>query len=124
VENNALSGGAEKFLSFLKTELIPYIDKTYPTNGTNSLYGHSYGGLFSMYAFLAEPELFECCFATDPSFWWNNDYVIKLASERLESMKAEQHQRRTDHKYPDKNVNNYNIITIKMYICIEKHKYI
>jgi predicted alpha/beta superfamily hydrolase len=91
VGDNAISGGADKFLSFLKTELIPYIDKTYPTNGTNSLYGHSYGGLFSMYAFLAEPELFDCCFATDPSFWWNNDFAIKLAAEKLGSMKAERH---------------------------------
>jgi predicted alpha/beta superfamily hydrolase len=36
----AISGGAGNFLSFFKNELIPYIDKTYPTNGTNSLYGH------------------------------------------------------------------------------------
>lgn len=91
VDNNALSGGADKFISFLKTELIPYINKTYPTNGTNSLYGHSYGGLFSMYTFLMEPELFETCYATDPSFWWNNDFAIKLAAEKLGSMKTERH---------------------------------
>ncbi len=87
VDDNALSGGADKFISFLKTELIPYINKTYPTNGTNSLYGHSYGGLFSMYTFLIEPELFETCFATDPSFWWNNDFAIKLAAENWEVLK-------------------------------------
>src|SRR5688572_543269 len=29
------SGGADKFLSFFKNELIPYINKTYPTNGDN-----------------------------------------------------------------------------------------
>ncbi len=91
VADNALSGGADKFISFLKNELIPYIDKTYPTNGTNSLYGHSYGGLFSMYTFLMEPELFETCYATDPSFWWNNDFAIKLASEKLENIKSERH---------------------------------
>ncbi|MCJ7449888.1 MAG: alpha/beta hydrolase-fold protein [Bacteroidales bacterium] len=59
VPDNALSGGADKFLAFLKNGLIPYIDKTYPTNGINTLYGHSYGGLFVMYTFLTEPQLFE-----------------------------------------------------------------
>jgi predicted alpha/beta superfamily hydrolase len=91
VNDNAISGGADKFLAFIKTELIPYINKTYPANGTNSLYGHSYGGLFSMYAFLAEPDLFECCFATDPSFWWNNDFAVKLAAEKLAEIKTERH---------------------------------
>jgi predicted alpha/beta superfamily hydrolase len=86
VADNAISGGADKFLSFLKNELIPYINKTYPANGINSLYGHSYGGLFCMYALLTDPELFESYLATDPSLWWNKDFVIKLASEKLENL--------------------------------------
>ena len=86
VENPSISGGADRFISFLKNELIPYIDKTYPTNGTNSLYGHSYGGLFVMYTLLTEPELFRTYYSTDPSFWWNHDFVIKLASEKLEKL--------------------------------------
>lgn len=86
VPNPAISGGADKFISFLKNELIPYIDKTYPTNGINSLYGHSYGGLFVMYTLLTEPQLFQTYYSTDPSMWWNNDFVIKLASERLEKL--------------------------------------
>jgi predicted alpha/beta superfamily hydrolase len=91
VADNDISGGADSFIAFLKNELIPYIDKTYPTNGTNSLYGHSYGGLFSMYTFLTEPDLFETFYATDPSFWWNNDFAIKLASEKLGNLKSERH---------------------------------
>jgi predicted alpha/beta superfamily hydrolase len=86
VESPAISGGGDKFISFLKNELIPYIDKTYPTNGTNSLYGHSYGGLFAVYTLLTEPGLFLTYYATDPPLGWNNDYVIKLATERLEKL--------------------------------------
>jgi predicted alpha/beta superfamily hydrolase len=89
VENPVISGGSDKFISFLKNELIPYIDKTYPTNGTNSLYGHSYGGLFVMYTLLTEPQLFQTYYATDPSFWWNNDFLIKLATEKLETLPAD-----------------------------------
>jgi len=89
VENPVISGGADKFIGFLKNELIPYIDKTYPTNGTNSLYGHSYGGLFVMYTLLKEPELFRTYYATDPSFWWNNDFMIKLASESVGNLPSD-----------------------------------
>ncbi len=83
VSQPAISGGAGNFLSFLKNELVPYIDKTYPTSGVNSLYGHSYGGLFVLYALLSEPELFDSYYATDPPFRWNNDYLIKMADEKL-----------------------------------------
>ena len=85
----AISGGADNFLAFLKNELMPYIDKKYNTSGTNSLYGHSYGGLFSMYALLAMPDLFDTYYATDPAFWYNDEYVIKLAGEKLKSLPAE-----------------------------------
>jgi predicted alpha/beta superfamily hydrolase len=86
VNDPVISGGGDKFISFIKDELMPYIDKTYPTNGTNSLYGHSYGGLFVVYTMLTEPQLFQTYYATDPSLWWNSDFVIKLASERLEKL--------------------------------------
>ena len=77
------SGGADKFLSFLKNELVPYINKKYPVSGTNLLYGHSLTGLFSVYAFLAEPQLFNYYLAVDPSLWWDSNYVDKLAADKL-----------------------------------------
>src|SRR5574342_722941 len=49
---------ADKFFNFLKSEVIPYVEKKYPANGERTLYGHSYGGLFVTYAFLMEPQLF------------------------------------------------------------------
>jgi len=86
VPQPAISGGAGNFLSFFKDELIPYIDKTYPSNGTSSLYGHSYGGLFVLYALLSEPQLFESYYATDPPFRFNDDYLIKMAAQKLENL--------------------------------------
>ena len=88
VPQPAISGGAGNFLSFLKSELIPYVDKKYPTNGTNSIYGHSYGGVFVLYALLVEPQLFDSYYATDPPFGWNNDYLIKMAAEKLDHLPA------------------------------------
>jgi len=84
IKDNQLAGGADKFIAFLKNELIPYIDKKYPTNGSNSLYGHSYGGLFSMYVLLSHPEIFNTYYSLDPSFWWNNNYLCNLAAEKFD----------------------------------------
>lgn len=89
VPEPAISGGAENFMSFFKNELIPYIDKNYPTNGTNSLYGHSYGGLFVLYALLSEPQLFGSFYATDPPFQFNDDYLIKMTAQKLENIPAD-----------------------------------
>lgn len=50
---------AESFISFLETELIPYIENHYRTNGQKTIRGKSLSGLFVMYAFLSRPELFD-----------------------------------------------------------------
>jgi predicted alpha/beta superfamily hydrolase len=75
------SNNADGFLDFLEQELIPYIDKNYPSSGENILFGHSYGGLFTMYTYLSRPHLFESYIATDPPFSWNNGYVLHLAAD-------------------------------------------
>ncbi len=80
------SGGADRFISFIKTELMPYIENTYPTNGTNSLFGHSYGGVFVVYTLLTQPDLFDTYYATDPALRWNNHYVADIAVERLKNL--------------------------------------
>jgi predicted alpha/beta superfamily hydrolase len=77
------TGGSDKFLAFLKAELVPYINKSYPVSGNAILYGHSLGGLFAMYALLSEPQLFNYYLAVDPSFWWDDNYLNKLAVEKL-----------------------------------------
>ncbi|HEV7606961.1 MAG TPA: alpha/beta hydrolase-fold protein [Steroidobacteraceae bacterium] len=77
------SGGGPAFLSFLRDELIPYVDKKYATSGENIFYGHSYGGLFGMYAFLNEPRLFDAYVLTDPALWWDKERIADSAREQL-----------------------------------------
>lgn len=61
-ENPAFEPGqkrADDFLLFLKKELIPFIETTYPTDPTDRcLAGFSAGGEFTLYALLHEPDLF------------------------------------------------------------------
>ncbi len=62
------SGGVENFLRFLKEELIPKLDKKYRTTNYRILFGHSLGGLLSVYAYMKEDSPFNAFIAADPSF--------------------------------------------------------
>ena len=82
------AGGGPAFLSFIKNELIPYINKTYPSNGSNILWGHSLGGMFVLYTLFKEPQLFDAYIAADPSLWWDNGYMLRLADSSLPTLKG------------------------------------
>jgi predicted alpha/beta superfamily hydrolase len=82
----APTGGADKFLAYISDELIPYINKNYPSNGDNTLWGHSLGGMFATFAMLKKPTLFKSYIAIDPSLWWDNSYVPKMAAHNLENL--------------------------------------
>jgi predicted alpha/beta superfamily hydrolase len=79
------AGGANNFIAFLKNELIPYINKKLQTSGDNSLFGHSLGGVFTMYVLLKEPGLFTNYYCSDPAFPWNNRRIITMASETFKN---------------------------------------
>jgi predicted alpha/beta superfamily hydrolase len=77
-----ISGGADKFLSFIKGELLLYIDKTYRTDtGNRTLMGHSLGGFFTLYALeqvmLDKTNSFNNYVAASPSLHYCNNYLIK-----------------------------------------------
>jgi predicted alpha/beta superfamily hydrolase len=73
------SAEAEAFLSFVAGELVPYIEKNYRTRPYRLLVGHSFGGLFAVYAMIARPRLFNAYIAADPSLYWNNQAVVERA---------------------------------------------
>lgn len=83
--DNDKSGGADNFVSFFRDELIPYISKKLPVSGDNSLFGHSLGGLFTMYVLLKEPGLFSSYYCSDPAFPWNNGRMLSMAEETFKS---------------------------------------
>jgi len=83
-----VSGGAKNFLAFFKQELMPYFEQKYQAKpGGHTLYGGSLGGLFVLYAFLNDPKLFTSYVACDPSLWWDNFYMHRLAAAKLDSIK-------------------------------------
>ncbi|NCD68191.1 alpha/beta hydrolase-fold protein [Mucilaginibacter agri] len=86
INDAQVSGGAEKYLAFLKNELMPYINQKYRTSGMNTLYGSSLAGIFTMYAIIKEPRLFQSYLLADPALWWDNGYAFKLADENLSKL--------------------------------------
>lgn len=79
------SGGAENFTKYIETELIPHIDKNYPTTSYRTLIGHSYGGLFTVNMFINHNTLFQNYIAIDPSLDWDNQKLLKQAKTKLGS---------------------------------------
>jgi predicted alpha/beta superfamily hydrolase len=64
------TGGAEKFLSAIRDEIIPFIETSYRVSSEDrGLAGYSDGGLFNLYALFHQPELFTRYFAGSPSMW-------------------------------------------------------
>lgn len=76
-------GGADKFVSFLETELIPYVDSHYRTNGTRTIIGQSLGGLLATKVLLEKPRLFDQYVIVSPSLWWNRQALLTSAGALL-----------------------------------------
>ncbi len=85
-KRSPLSGGADNYIKFIKEELMSHINKTYTTSDYNTLFGHSHGGTFAIYSMLKAPNLFSAYIAADPSLWWDDRYVAKLAKETLPNL--------------------------------------
>lgn len=75
------SGGADKFLSFVKTEVVPFIDKKYRTLPERVAIGHSNGGTFISYSLLNEPDLFDAYIAISPNYAYDKGQLVKRFAE-------------------------------------------
>lgn len=81
------SGGADNFLKFFETELIPQIEKEYRVQPYRIFAGHSLGGLFAIHAMMTKPGLFNSYIAVSPSLQWENDEALKRAETFLKNQK-------------------------------------
>lgn len=70
-------GKGDKFLSFISDEVIPFIDSKYPVNEYRMLTGHSRAGLFTFYAYLEKPEIFDGLFCFSPAFWRDDSIILE-----------------------------------------------
>jgi hypothetical protein len=78
------SGGADKFLRFLREELAPVVDGNFRTLPFRILSGHSLGGLFALHVLASAPGSFDAYLAASPSAQWDRELVVKELRSRLE----------------------------------------
>jgi predicted alpha/beta superfamily hydrolase len=76
-------GGSAAFRTFIRTELIPQIEKRYRTTPERAIVGESLAGLFVVETLLLEPDLFDTYVAFDPSLWWNGAKLVADAPRIL-----------------------------------------
>ena len=76
--NEFASGSSDRFLSFISDELIPQLAAEYPIGKYRILAGHSNGGMFSLYAFIRRPDLFQANIALSPSYGLDDRFVALL----------------------------------------------
>src|ERR1043165_549524 len=81
------SGGADNFLKFFETELIPEIEKQYRVQPYRIFAGHSLGGLFAIHAMMTKPGLFNSYVAVSPSLQWEHDEALKRGETFLKNQK-------------------------------------
>ena len=71
------SGGAPKFLAFLKNELIPFIETNYRADASQRvLMGSSFGGSFTLYALFSQPGLFSGYVAASPVVSYGDGFAF------------------------------------------------
>lgn len=78
-------GGADRFLDFLEKELKPRLAKDFKiASNRQALFGHSYGGLFTLHTLFTRPASFQRYFAASPSIWWNQRHILTEKAAFLE----------------------------------------
>ena len=87
-DGNPFTGGADRFLRFLRDELIPRIDRDYRTEAPRLLVGHSLGAIFVCYSLGAAPTLFAGRFAHSPAIWRDEDAIVADVARTLSTARS------------------------------------
>lgn len=75
------TGGGERFLAFIEDRLKPWIEKQVSIDRSRqSLFGHSFGGLFVLYALFSKPDAFNRWIAASPAIFWEDAAILAAES--------------------------------------------
>ncbi|MWN05458.1 hypothetical protein GA0061081_11011 [Gilliamella bombicola] len=79
-------GGADAFFSFISQELKPAMEKRFAINPhKQSIFGHSYGGLFALYCFFTKPPVFNTYVVSSPSLWFSGGYLFDTLDQFIKN---------------------------------------
>jgi hypothetical protein len=82
-------GGADKFLSFIHDELIPFIESRYQTIPENrTLVGHSFGGIFTLYSLFKKPDIFQRYLAGSFPLKFGDEVILSMEENYAKTQKS------------------------------------
>jgi predicted alpha/beta superfamily hydrolase len=76
-------GEADAFLTFMESEVIPFMATNYAVSNQRMLCGNSRGGLLVIYSLIKKPSLFQARFCFSAPVWRQNDILISKVEEFL-----------------------------------------
>lgn len=83
-KDDSLGGGADKFLQTLQNDIIPFTRSFVQERlgaelqAKSGIFGHSFGGLFVLYALSNSSGNFSHFYAVSPSLWWGGGEFIDI----------------------------------------------
>jgi len=78
-------GAGDRFLAFVKAEVMPRIEREYRTAPFRVLAGHSRGGLLVLYSLISDPGLFDARLAFSAPVWREDEVTVSKLREALAS---------------------------------------
>ena len=83
------TGGSEHFISFIESELQPYVNRHYKVDGTSrTIIGQSLGGLVATEILFKKPDLFDHYIIVSPSLWWDDESLLQYTPVNYTSNKS------------------------------------
>lgn len=87
-EDGRIYGGAESFWQLLESRVKPLVQSRVSLDPTRqTLWGHSFGGLFVLHVLFNHPNSYQGYVAADPSLWWQDGLILK--HEQLATQSSE-----------------------------------
>ncbi|APG51753.1 TPA: alpha/beta fold hydrolase [Providencia stuartii] len=76
----AQGGGSEELSQFLTSQIRPWVEQQFAIDKQKqTLFGHSFGGLFTLMAYQKHPTAFQSFVSASPSLWWGKGTMIDKA---------------------------------------------
>lgn len=80
------TGGADRFIQFLATEVIPAVEARYHVTRHRTLVGHSLSALSVLHTLGARPDLFERYIAVSPAIPWAREEIVAYLGARVPAL--------------------------------------
>jgi len=76
-------GHVENTVKFFRDDLFQFVEKNYRATDYRIVIGPQTGAVFSLYALLKHPDLFNACIIENPFVWQNLELLYKMATGTL-----------------------------------------